>query len=589
MNMGKSLVELKFHKLDLPEDGFKLTSGEHLKEIDVAYEDYGTLAADKLNAIYVCHALTGDPHAAFYNHENDKQPGWWDPMIGRGKPIDTDKYYVICANILGGCKGTTGPTSISPDTKEPYGTSFPMVTIKDVVHVQKLLLDQLGIPKLYCVIGGSMGGMQALEWSIEYPDYVHRCVCIASAISLTSQALAFDVIGRQEIESDPEWHDGNYLQNETKPVKGLSRARQIGHVTYLSSLSMDKKFGRELREDKQSTQIGKFSTNFQVESYLNYQGRKFVDQFDANSYLYVSRMMDMFDLAKEHGSIENAFRSAQCHFLIVSITTDWLFPPSQQLDIVSALITNRKSVSYFQLDSQYGHDAFLIEYDVLGTGVDAFLNGRNIDESSQTINELEFEQISTLIDNDTRLLDVGSGDGSVMWALKNRKNVSGICLDLDFDKVVECMRKGLPAIQLDVDIGLGIIADDTFDCVLLNETIQQLRSALQAVKQIIRISNNGVISFPNFAYFVYRLSLFFTGKLPVSGSLPFEWYNTPNIHLVTVKDFQNLCERHNINIEEINFLSDGLLGRMFIAVGLTNLGSERSIVKISRSGNRTTT
>ncbi len=581
--MVKPLVELKSYKLDLPDKGFQLTSGEYLKEIDVAYEEYGNLAADKLNAIYVCHALTGDPHTAFYNHEDDKHPGWWDPMIGPGKPIDTDKYYVICANILGGCNGTTGPTSINPDTNEPYGASFPMVTIKDVVHVQKLLLDQLGIPELYCVIGGSMGGMQALEWSIEYPGYVHRCVCIASAISLTSQALAFDVIGRQEIESDPEWHDGAYLQMKSKPVKGLSRARQIGHVTYLSSSSMDKKFGRKRQEDKQLTPTGKFSTNFQVESYLNYQGRKFVDRFDANSYLYVSRMMDMFDLEKEHGSIENAFRSTQCHFLIVSISTDWLFPPSQQLDIVSALIMNRKSVSYFQLDSQYGHDAFLIEYDVLGKGVDAFLNGGDVDEETNVIDETEFAQISSLVDNDSHLLDVGSGDGAVMWALKKTKNVSGICLDLDFDKVVECMRKDLPAIQLDVDAGLGIIADDTFDCVLLNETIQQLRSALQAVKQIIRISNNGVVSFPNFAYFVYRLSLFFTGKLPVSGSLPFEWYNTPNIHLVTVKDFQYLCEKHTINIEEINFQSDTVLGSLFIALGLTNLGSERAIAKISRS------
>ncbi len=580
--MGKPTVELKFCKLDLPEEGFKLTSGQSLKEITVAYEEYGTLAADKKNAIYICHALTGDPHAAFYNSEDDKQPGWWDPMIGPGKPIDTEKYYAVCSNILGGCNGTTGPSSINPDTNEPFGTSFPMVTIKDVVNVQKLFLDQLGIPDLYCVIGGSMGGMQALEWSIEYPEYVHRCVCIASAISLTSQALAFDVIGRQEIESDPDWHDGNYLEKESKPVKGLSRARQIGHVTYLSSSSMDAKFGRELQEDKRTEQPGKFSTDFQVESYLNYQGKKFVDRFDANSYLYISRMMDMFDLAREHGSIEDAFKETHCHFLIVSISTDWLFPPSQQLDIVSALISNRKSVSYFQLDSQYGHDAFLIEYDTLGVGVDAFLNDQDVELNQNAIDELEFEQISSLIDDEIHLLDVGSGDGEVMRTLRNRKNVSGICLDLDFYKIVECMRKGLPAIQLDVDTGLGIIADDTFDCVLLNETIQQLRSALHAIKQIIRISDNGVISFPNFAYYAFRLSLFFTGKLPISRSLPFEWYNTPNIHLVTVKDFQDLCERHNINIEEINFLSDGLIGRMLIVLGLTNLGSERSIVRISR-------
>ena len=582
--MGKPIVEIQTLHLNLPDGGFRLVSGDTIKEVTVAYETYGRLASDRKNAIYVCHALTGDAHAAFYHSEDDPEPGWWDPMIGPGKPIDTDTFFVICSNILGGCKGTTGPCSTNPDTGKPYGINFPLITIKDVVVLQKLFLDQLGIPELYCVVGGSMGGMQALEWSVSYPEYVRRCICIASAVSLTSQALAFEIIGRQSIESDPQWHNGDYHSNNEKPTQGLSRARQIGHVTYLSSSSMNRKFGRGQQGTKTTIlQPSKFSTDFQVESYLNYQGTKFSKRFDANSYLYLSRMMDMFDLEKEYKSIKEAFSKTHCHYLIVSISSDWLFLPSQSLEIVSALIANRKQVSYFQLNSHYGHDAFLIEYDTLGLGVNAFLNGRIPAEMPETVNRMDIDHISEMIDEKTHVLDVGSGGGELMWALKKVKHVTGICLDLDFDKIVECMRRGLPAIQLDADTGLGIIPDDAFDCVLLNQTIQQLRSALQTLKQIIRIAEKGVIGFPNFAYYQYRFALFFRGKLPELCSLPFEWYNTPNIHLVTVKDFRDLCRRHNIHIEKMEFIADDVLGRILLSLGSANIGCERSLVKIRRA------
>ena len=582
--MNKSIVEPQTLQLKLPKEGFRLVSGEVLKEVSVTYEVYGRLADDKTNVIYICHPLTGDAHAASYHSEQDAEPGWWDPMIGPDKPIDTNKFFVICSNILGGCKGTTGPGSKNPDTGKPYGIDFPLVTIKDVVRVQKILLDQLGIPELYCVVGGSMGGMQALEWSVNFPEYVNRCICIASAVNLTSQALAFDIISRQSIESDPRWHNGDYYSYNDKPVKGLSRARQIGHVTYLSSHSMNSKFGRGLQGTKSTIiQPSKFSTNFQVESYLNYQGHKFSKRFDANSYLHISRMMDMFDLEKEYGSIGKAFANTKCHYLIVSISSDWLFPPSQSMDIISALISNRKPVSYFQLNSPYGHDAFLLEYEFLGQGVEAFLNGKVPRGMPESVKRMDINHISDMIDRDTHVLDVGSGSGELMWALKRFKHITGLCLDLDFDKIVECMRKGLPAIQLDADKGLGIIADDAFDCVLLNQTIQQLRSALQTIKQITRIAEKGVIGFPNFAYYQYRFALFFRGKLPVSNSLSFEWYNTPNIHLITVKDFRNLCQRHNINIEKIEYIADDVLGKMLLGFGLINLGSERSLARIRRA------
>ena len=582
--MSDSIAQIHSVNLDLPNEGFRLVSGEFLPEIIVTYETYGKLAPDKKNVNNVCHALTGDAHAASFSSKHDAKPGWWDPMIGQDKPINTKDFFVICSNILGGCKGTTGPGSIDPNTGEPYGVHFPLVTIKDVVNVQKQLLDQLGIPELYCVVGGSMGGMQALEWSVSFPSYVRRCICIASAISLTTQALAFDVIGRQSIESDPQWHGGDYYSHNARPTQGLSRARQIGHVTYLSPSSMEQKFGRGQQGTKTTIlQPSKFSTDFQVESYLNYQGAKFSKRFDANSYLYISRMMDMFDLEKEYGSIEKAFANTECHYLIVSISSDWLFPPSQSLDIVTALIAKRKPVSYFQLNSHYGHDAFLIEYDILGQGIEAFLSGRSPEGMPESVNRMDINHISDMIDKNTHVLDVGSGSGELMWALKKVKCITGICLDLDFNKIVECMRKGLPAMQLDADTGLGIIPDDGFDCVLLNQTIQQLRSTLETIKQIIRIAEKGVIGFPNFAYYQYRLALFFLGKLPVSGSLSFEWYNTPNIHLVTVKDFRNLCQRHSILIERIEYIADDMLGSLLLTLGLVNLGSERSLVKICRA------
>ena len=580
VSMSKIIVETQHLQLELPPDGLKLSDNEVLKEIAVAYETYGKLSTNKDNAIYVCQALTGDAHAAFY-HEGDDDPGWWDELIGPGKGIDTDLYYVVCANILGGCKGTTGPSSINPDTGKPYGTGFPHVSVRDVVAVQKLLLDQLGVPELYAVIGGSLGGMQALEWAVRFPDYVKRCICVASAANLSPQAVAFDVIARGEIESDPHWNDGAYYDTDEdqQPGAGLARARQIGHVTYLSSASMEIKFGRDERESPYPGQSSPFSTNFQVESYLYHQGSKFVKRFDANSYLYISRMMDMFDLAAEFGSVQEAMKQTKSRFLIVSISSDWLFPPAQQLEMVEGLIASRKDVSYFQIESPYGHDAFLLEYEALSLGVDAFLNGEATTEAVE--GRLDLDLISEMLEPETHVLDIGSGGGEMMVALQRRRRITGVCVDVGFDKVVECMRKGLPALHLDADEGLSRIATDSFDCVLLNQTIQQLNSALAAIKQILRIAPCGIVGFPNIAYYSHRLSLI-AGNLPVSKSLPFEWYDTPNIHLITVREFESLCRKNNLVLEEVRYLAETVTGRFLIAFGLVNLGSERALVKLKR-------
>jgi homoserine O-acetyltransferase len=580
--MSKTIVQTQDIQLDLPPDGLQLSDGKVLTEVTVAYEAYGTLAADGRNAIYVCHALTGDAHAALYHAEDDRDPGWWDELIGPGKGIDTDRYYVVCANILGGCKGTTGPCSTNPETGKPYGTAFPLITVRDVVQVQKLLLDQLSVSELYAVIGGSLGGMQALEWAVRFPDYVKRCICVASGVNLSPQALTFDIIARSEIESDPNWAGGDYYDKSESPESGLSRARQIGHVTYLSSASMATKFGRDERASPYPGQSSLFSTNFQIESYLNHQGSKFVKRFDANSYLYISRMMDMFDLVAEFGSLAEAFRDAKSKFLIVSISSDWLFPPGQQLDIVENLVAARKNVSYFQIDSVYGHDAFLLEHETLGRAVDAFLNGADPSTVNGSDNLVDRDLICEMIEPETRVLDVGSGGGDMMLALTKQRNVTGICLDLGFDEIVECMSKGLPAIQLDADEGLKRIASDAFDCVLLNQTIQQLHSALDTIRHMLRIAPTCVVGFPNFAYYRCRLSVLL-GRLPVSKTLPFEWYETPNIHLVTVDEFRQLCRKNDIHIADIRFLAETVTGRLLIAIGGVNLGSERGLVKLTRA------
>jgi homoserine O-acetyltransferase/O-succinyltransferase len=579
----KILVETQTVRLELPPGGLKLSNEETLAEIDVAYETYGQLDIDGKNAIFVCHALTGDAHAAFYQDDKDKKPGWWDTLIGPGKAIDTDRYYVVCSNILGGCKGTTGPASINPATGRPYGIKFPLITVEDSVQVEKLLLDTLGVAELYAIIGGSLGGMRALQWCVSYPDYVRRCICVASAVNLSPQALAFDIIARQEIECDPNWKQGKFYEDNPEHMNGLVRARQIGHVTYLSAASMAAKFGREIREKPMPGEQSKFSTSFQVESYLNYQGQKFVERFDANSYLYISRMMDMFDLEADYGSLREAFKHTQTKFLVVSISTDWLFPSVQQLEIVSILLSLRKHVSYFMLDSPYGHDAFLMESDTLQRGIESFLSGETPSQPADTLDHQDLELISEMLEDDMHVLDVGSGDGSLILALQEARNISGVCLDLDFDKVETCMRRGLSVIQLDADTGLSLIEDNAFDCVLLNQTIQQLHSALQTIKQLLRISDTGIVSFPNFAYYGYRLSLAFKGRLPVSKVLPFAWYDTPNIHLVTVRDFRDLCKQHDIHIAQMEYESVSLTGRLMLSLGLPNLGAERSLAKITRN------
>jgi homoserine O-acetyltransferase/O-succinyltransferase len=351
----------------------RLESGATLGPITVAYQTYGRLNATRTNAILVCHALTGDQFAA-EPHPVTGKDGWWQLTIGPGRPLDTERYFVICANVLGGCMGTTGPVEVDPATGRPYGLSFPVITIGDMVRVQALLLDQLGIERLFCVLGGSMGGMQVLEWAARYPQRVFSAVPIASAARHSAQNIAFHEVGRQAIMADPDWDGGNYLRTGRRPTRGLSVARMAAHITYLSEAALHRKFGRAL-QDRTGISYG-FEADFQVESYLRHQGITFVDRFDANSYLYITRAMDYFDLAASYdGVLANAFRGSATRFCVISFSSDWLFPTSESRELVRALTAVAANVSFCEIGTDRGHDSFLLDEPEFHRVLSGFLDG----------------------------------------------------------------------------------------------------------------------------------------------------------------------------------------------------------------------
>ncbi|MFA5060166.1 MAG: homoserine O-acetyltransferase [Candidatus Omnitrophota bacterium] len=352
-------VETKFYTFAQPPHEFPLESGASLGPITLAYETYGTLNKDKSNAIIIFHTLTMDAHAAGTS-KDDKKPGWWDPMIGPGKAFDTNKYFMISVNVLGGCKGSTGPSSIDPKTGKPYGLNFPVITIKDMVETQRILIrEHLGIKKILCLAGGSMGGLQALQWGVSYPDEIASVIAIAANARQTAQQIALHEVGRQAIMKDPDWQGGNYY-GKTIPGRGLGIARMMGHITYMSDKSMEEKFGRKLFSKEKFGYD--FSHEFEVENYLKYRSDSFIQRFDANSYLYISKALDYFDLAPD-GDLAKAFRNIKASFLVIAFTSDWLYPPYQSKDMVKALKTNDIDVSYCEVESDYGHDAFLVEVD----------------------------------------------------------------------------------------------------------------------------------------------------------------------------------------------------------------------------------
>ena len=367
------IVETKLWRFAEPPHELVLRSGVRLGPIDVAYETYGELSQAKDNVVLICHALSGDAHVAGHHSPEDKTPGWWDLMVGPGKPIDTNRFFVVCSNCIAGCKGSTGPCSVNPRTGLPYGLDFPMVTIQDMVKVQHALLTQgLGLNRVLCVTGGSMGGFQVLQWAIDYPDMVDSAIPIATTSRLSSQSIAFDEVGRQAIYSDPNWNNGDYYGRQP-PARGLAVARMVGHITYLSGPSMHEKFGRRLQDrDEVGYDFG--PPDFQVEGYLRHKGDSFVARFDANSYLYITKAMDYFDLPAEYGSLVEAFRGVKSRFLVISFSGDWLFPTYQSKEIVRALHANGVNTTFCEIESAYGHDAFLLPNEEQERMIRDFLN-----------------------------------------------------------------------------------------------------------------------------------------------------------------------------------------------------------------------
>jgi len=555
------IVQRQTLRLVETEHPLELACGRTLGPIDVAYETYGVLNEAGDNAVLICHALSGDAHAAGKNSPDDKKVGWWDLMVGPGKGIDTNKYFVICSNFLGGCSGTTGPSSINPATGKPYGLDFPIITIADMVKVQKLLLDKLGIRQLLAVIGGSIGGMQVLQWTIDYPDFVRAAIPIATTSHLGAQSIAFDAVGRNAILADGKFANGQY-HDGPGPNQGLSIARMIGHITYLSEEGMRSKFGRELRNaENYSYDLG---SEFAVETYLDYQGASFVERFDANSYLYITKASDYFDLGRAYGGLAKAFAETQSRFLVVSFSSDWLFTPDQSEQIVNALVANRKDVSYANIKSSYGHDAFLLETDRLGRLISCFLEATYRPDATRKCSpadrqkstdlgwrtRIDYELIESLIEPHSGVLDVGCGDGELLARLTVDKNIRGEGIELEHDSVLDCVCRTLPVIQYDIERGLGAYEDKSFDVVILSQTLQTLKDPKKVFLEMLRVGKKVTVSFPNFAHWRCRLQLLIKGKAPVTRELPFGWHDSPNIHFLSLKDFERFCKELGVAIEK---------------------------------------
>lgn len=539
-------------------ESLPLDCGVVLFDLQIAYETYGTLNADRSNAILLLHAFTGDAHAAGI-HGQTGQPGWWSAMVGPGLAFDTKKYFLICSNVLGGCQGTTGPGSINPATGQRYGMSFPVITISDMVRLQKKLIEHLGIERLLAVAGGSMGGMQALEWAVAYPECVQAAITIATTSKHGAQQIAFNEVGRQAIVSDPDWNNGEYYDGKA-PGRGLSIARMVGHITYMSDASMRHKFGRRLR-DKDAFGFD-FSVDFEVESYLRYRGSQFVTRFDANSYLYITKAIDYFDLSSGHGSLSAAFEETSARFLVISFTSDWLYPPYQSREIVSALRSRGVDAAYCELQSTYGHDAFLLEVEEQSGMIAGFLESIRPTPTSVAVrvddriaNRFDYSHIAELVRPESSVLDLGCGGGELLAWLRDHKGVKAQGIDIDPSNIRNAIASGVSAFQGDIEHSLSDYPDNTFDFVILSQTLQEMRYPLRVLREMLRVGHHAIISFPNFGHWSTRFSHLVSGRAPRTKLFPYDWFESPNLHFLTVDDFISLCQAQNWTIEHKIFVS----------------------------------
>ena len=585
---GVGVVETHTLTLSLPEGGFRLEEGGLLPRVDVAWESCGLVKPENDNVVFICHALTGDAHVAGrYANENESS-GWWESIVGPGKAIDTNRYRVICANVLGGCKGTTGPSSVNPATGRPWGSAFPRFTIGDTVEVYRSLLRELGVTHLAGLVGGSFGGIQVCEWLAAHPNEVDKAVMIASGAALNSQALAFDIVGRYAITLDPHWHGGDYYDRpfEDRPNVGLAQARQVAHITYLSLDLLNRRFGRKQQEDWLAkgaewleAHAAKFGTTFAIESYLRYQAKKFIARFDANSYLQITHAMDRYDASVKYGSLDEVCRRITAKLLLVSISGDWLFSEEQSRNIAAAMLRQGKDVSYSHLDIKVGHDGFLTHTKELGKLMGAFFASVPTEVSAEKRQKLA--PIVEMIPEGGQVLDIGCGSGSLLTLLREKK-VRGTGIEIDFGKIVDGVRGGLNVLYEDADEGLGLLPDAAYDVAVLSETLQTVKRPREILVKILDKAKEAVVTIPNFASIGIRLHLLLTGRMPVGSELPFEWYDTPNTHFFTFHDFRALCAKEGIEIKTVRAEANGWFGRLLLALGFVNLGADRVICRLAR-------
>ncbi len=561
----KHAQQVTFH------EPLRLELGGSLREVSVTFETYGRLSPQRDNAVLICHALSGDSHVAAHDEADD--PGWWDILVGPGKPIDTDRCFVICPNILGGCRGTTGPNRIDPGRGRPYAADFPAITVGDIVEVQRRLTAHLGIERLMAVVGGSLGGHMVLTWATRFPQQVAGAIALATSARLTSQALAFDVVGRNAILRDPAFQNGDYYDQGHGPIVGLAIARMLGHITYLSREAMMQKFdAQRLQPRDVQTQ---FETKFSVGSYLAYQGDRFGERFDANSYLTLTSAMDLFDLGETPEKLRATLARATCRWLLVSYTSDWLFPAFQSQELVAHLIGLNQPVTYCNVETDCGHDAFLLpdQIEVYGDLVHSFLvnlqgSGRPIKDGTPPElpegglgtpehtsifhhDRLDYETILELIPPDASVLDLGCGTGGLLARLRARGHQQIMGVERDEKAILCCARRGLNVVQADLNRGLPAFTQGQFDFVVLSQTLQTVEDVSRILHDMLWVGRRGIVSFPNVAYRRRRIELAEQGRAPrVQGEDGFHWYDTPYLRSLSIADFEEFCREQGLVIRE---------------------------------------